>query len=254
VAILEMIRERRSTGISHRRDLLSRLLLAEDEDGRKMSDVELRDQVTTYLLAGQETTALTLSYTFYLLSQNPDAEAALHLELERVLGSRLPTPEDMPELRYTDWVIKESMRIYPPAWAIGREALEDCEIGGCRVARGAQILMAQFLVHRDPRFWPEPERFNPSRWDEESTRNLPRCVFFPFGDGPRVCIGANFATMEAVLLLATIAQRHRLELAQRPTLNLLPLITLRPRDGIKMTVSQKHPTARRNQPLGGTPK
>jgi cytochrome P450 len=234
--IFEMIRERRASGIGNRTELLSRLLLAEDEGGRKMSDTELRDQLMTHFLAGQDTTALTLSYTFYLLSQNPDVESALHVELDRVLGGRLPTAEDVDELHYTDWVIKESMRIYPPALAIGREAREDCEIGGQAVPKGAQVLMPQFVVHRDPRFWPEPERFNPTRWGEERTKNLPRCAYFPFGDGPRVCIGANLAMLEAVLLLATIAQRYQLELGQGQTLHLVPSMTMRPRDGIKMIV------------------
>jgi cytochrome P450 len=214
-------------------------LLAEDENGCKMSDAELRDQLVTYFIAGQETTALALSYAFCLLSQNPAAEAALHAELDRVLGGRRPTADDVAQLHYAELVIKESMRIYPPVWAVGREALEDCEIGGQRVSKGAQVLMVQFIVHRDPRFWCDPERFNPSRWDDECTKNLPRCAYFPFGDGPRACIGANLAMMETVLLLATIAQRYRLELAEGQTLHLIPSMTLRPRDGINMIVHRQ---------------
>jgi cytochrome P450 len=237
--IFKMIHERRESGTAGRGDLLSRLLVAEDEEGRKMSDAELRDQLITLFLAGHETTALTLSYTFYLLAQNPDAESALQAELDRVLGGRLPTVADVPELHYAEWVIKESMRMYPPAWTIGREALEDCEIGGYRIPKGSQLLMAQWVVQRDPRFWPEPERFNPSRWDDQSTKNLPRCAYFPFGDGPRICIGISFAMMEAILLLAAIAQRFRLELVPGQTLRLVPSVTLRPRDGIKMIVRER---------------
>lgn len=238
--IFKMIAERRASGVGNRTDLLSRLLVAQDEEGRKMSDAELRDALTTLFLAGHETTALTLSYTFYLLAKNPEAEASLHAELDRVLGDRMPTVDDVSRLPYAEWAIKESMRLYPPAWTIGREALEDCEIGGCHVPKGAQILMAQWVVHRDPRFWPEPERFHPARWGEERMKDLPRCAYFPFGDGPRICIGNSFAMMEAVLLLATIARHYRLELAEDRPLRLVPSVTMRPRDGIKMIVRERN--------------
>jgi cytochrome P450 len=234
--IFDMIHERRRHGVGNRADLLSRMLAADAEAGQETSDSELRDQLMTYFLAGQETTALTLSYTFYLLAQEPEAEAALHAELEGVLGDRPPEAADVDRLPYAEAVVKESMRIYPPAWAVGREALEDCEIGGHALPKGAQVLMSQFLVHHDPRFWPDPERFRPPRWQEERTKHLPRCAFFPFGDGPRVCIGVTFAMMEAILILATIARRHHLELVPGQTLHLIPSLTLRPRDGIQMVV------------------
>ena len=201
-----------------------------------MSDTELRDELMTLFLAGHETTALTLSYTFYLLAQNPEVQTALEAELDRVLGERPPTMADVSRLPYTEAVIKESMRLYSPAWTIGREALEDCEIGGFPIKKGSQLLMAQWVVHRDPRFWTDPDRFDPARWGEEKTKNLPRCAYFPFGDGPRVCIGTSFAMMEAVLILAAIAKRFRLELVPGQKLRLVPSITIRPRDGIKMTV------------------
>jgi cytochrome P450 len=236
--IFKMIQDRRATGTDGRTDLLSRLLVAEDDQGQKMSDAELRDQLITLFLAGHETTALTLSYTFLLLAQNKDAEEALAAELDRVLAGRLPTVGDVPELTYTEWVIKESMRLYPPAWTLGREALEDCEIGGFHIPKGSQLVMSQWVVHRDPRFWPEPERFDPSRWGEERTKNLPLCAYFPFGDGPRVCIGSNFAMMEAILILAAIAQRFRLDLVPGQTLRLVPSVTMRPRNGIKMIVRE----------------
>jgi cytochrome P450 len=248
--VYRLIQERRSTGTEGRGDLLSRLLVAEDEEGRKMSDTELRDELMTLFLAGHETTALTLSYTFYLLAQSPDVQTALEAELDRVLGNRPPTMADVGRLPYTESVIKESMRLYPPAWTIGREALEDCEIGGYPIKKGSQLLMAQWVVHRDPRFWTDPDRFDPARWSEEKTKNLPRCAYFPFGDGPRVCIGTGFAMMEAVLILAAVAKRFRLELVPGQKLRLVPSITIRPRDGIKMTVS---PRAASVSPTPGTP-
>jgi len=232
--IVDMIHERRAAGGERRNCLLSRMLEAEERSEQKMSDFELRDQLMTYFLAGQETTALALFYTFYLLAQNPDVERQLQVELKSVLADRLPTADDVKRLPFTEAVVKESLRIYPPAWAIGREALEDCEIGGHAVPKGAQVLMSQFLVQHDPRFWPEPERFHPARWSDEQTQNLPRCAYFPFGDGPRICIGANLAMMEAVLLVATIAQRYRLELIPGQTLHLVPSMTLRPRNEIHM--------------------
>jgi cytochrome P450 len=237
--IFKMIRERRAEGPRDRSDLLSRLLFAEDEQGRKMSDTELRDELLTLFLAGHETTALTLTYTFYLLAINPDCEVALRAEIDRVLGDRLPAVADVASLHYAENVIKESMRMYPPAWTLGREATEDVEVGEYFLRKGTQVLMAQWVVHRDPRFWPEPERFRPSRWDEEQTKQLPRCAYFPFGDGPRVCIGSNFAMMEAVLLLTAIAQRFRLELVPGQTLRLVPSVTMRPRDGIKVVVRKR---------------
>jgi cytochrome P450 len=237
--MFKMIRERRTAGPSDRSDLLSRLLCAEDEQGRKMSDTELRDELLTLFLAGHETTALTLSYTFYLLATHTDVEAELHAELDRVLADRPPSVGDVPALHFAENVIKESMRMYPPAWTLGREATEDVEIGGYPIKKGAQVLMAQWVVHRDSRFWPEPERFRPSRWDEEQTKQLPRCAYFPFGDGPRVCIGNNFAMMEAVLLLTAIARRFRLELVPGQTLRLVPSVTMRPRDGIRVFVRNR---------------
>jgi cytochrome P450 len=237
--IFKMIRERREEGPGDRTDLLSRLLSAEDEQGRKMSDTELRDELLTLFLAGHETTALTLTYTFYLLATNPDAEVELHAEIDRVLADRPAMASDVPSLHYAENVIKESMRMYPPAWTIGREATEDVEIGDYFLPKGTNVLMAQWIVHRDARFWPEPLQFRPSRWDEEQTKQLPRCAYFPFGDGPRVCIGNNFAMMEAVLLLTTIARRFRLELVPGQTLRVIPSVTMRPRDGIKVIVRER---------------
>jgi cytochrome P450 len=234
-----IIEKRRSSGVVERGDLLSRLILLDGPNGSKLSDADLRDQIVTYFIAGQETTALTLSYAFALLSEHPEVEAALSAELDRVLGGRLPTREDAAQLCLADAVIKESLRLFPPVWAIGREAIDDCEIGGHRVPRGAQVLMSQFIVQRDPRFWSDPERFDPSRWTVTTSKNRPRCAYFPFGDGPRNCIGAHLATLEAVLLLATIAQRYRLELIEKQPLCLVPALTLRPRAGLRMRLQTR---------------
>jgi cytochrome P450 len=199
-----------------------------------MTDKQLRDEAMAFLLAGHETTALALSWTWYLLSQHPEAEHRLHEELKQVLGGRLPTAADLPRLTYTEAVVKESMRLYPPAWGIGRSPIKPCEIGGYRVPAGASVVMSQWVMHRDPRYFTEPERFNPARWSSEAVQKLPRFVYFPFGAGPRVCIGAGFAMMEATLLVAAIAQKFQLRLAPGHPVVPLPSFTLRPKYGIKM--------------------
>lgn len=236
-----IIRERRSKpSTSH--DLLSSLLSMRHADGSPVSDRELRDEMMTLLLAGHETTAVALSWTWYLLAQHPEVAAKLYCELREVLGEREPTVADIPHLRFTDWVVKESMRLYPPAWGIGRKALENCEIGDYRLPAGTTIFLMQWIVHRDARFFPEPERFLPERWGDEAMQNgnLPRFAYFPFGGGPRKCIGASLATMEAVLLLATVARRFRLELSPDARVEILPSLTLRPRYGIQMLVRKRN--------------
>jgi cytochrome P450 len=220
-------------------DLLSRLIAARDEDGSQMTDQQLRDELMTLFLAGHETTALALSYCFYLLAQHPEVEARLRAEVDDVLQGRAATVADVPNLRYTEWVVRESMRIYPPAWAIGRQPLTDCEIGGFHVPKGMQIWMVQWVVHRDARWFDDPERFRPERWDNDLARRLPRCAYFPFGDGPRICIGNNFAMMETVLVVATIMQKYSMTLVPDQPFKLLPSITLRPKFGIKMVLQKR---------------
>jgi cytochrome P450 len=221
-------------------DLLGALLNMRHLDGRPMSDQELRDEMMTLLLAGHETTAVCLSWTWYLLALNKQAETKLHHELKAVLGDRDPTVADIPRLRYTEWVIKESMRLYPPAWGIGRRAVADFEIGGYRLPAGSNIFLMQWITQRDRRFYPEPDSFRPERWDESLPNNDPRrFAYFPFGGGPRKCIGASFAMMEAVLLLATLARNFRFELTPDARVELLPSLTLRPRYGIRMLVRNK---------------
>lgn len=240
--VYRLIRVRRE-GSPGSGDLISRLLAARDDEGKGMTDRQLRDEVVTLLLAGNETTALALFYIVYLLDRNPETQDRLSAELDAVLGGRAPTAADVPKLRYTEWVVREAMRLYPPAWGIAREALNDCEIGGYDVPRGTQLFLTQWLVHRDPRWFEDPEVFRPERWDNDLIKRLPRCAYFPFGDGPRVCIGNHFAMMEAVLVLATIARRYRLRLEPGQILELMPSITLRPRHGLQMRVErQDRPT------------
>ncbi len=235
--VFRIIEERRSSGHDEG-DLLSMLLKARDEDGSQLNDKQLRDEVMTIFLAGHETTALTLSWAWYLLAQNPKVEEKFHAELTEVLGGRLPTLDDLPRLQYTEKIAKECMRLYPPAYALGREAVKECEIGGFRVPAGAQVFMFQWSTQRDARFFADPERFLPERWTEEFSNSLPKYAYFPFGGGPRACIGNYFAMMEVVLLLATIGQRFRFSLVPEHAVTLMPAMSLRPADGIRVKVEK----------------
>jgi len=236
--IFRIIAERRASG-SDEGDLLSMLLQAQDEDGSQMSDAQLRDEVMTLFLAGHETTALALSWSWYLLATHPEAEKEFHAELEEVLGGRAPEVSDLPRLKYTEMIAKEAMRLYPPAYAIGREALEETEIGGYRVPKRTQLFAFQWVTHRDARYFERPDAFEPERWVSESMQRLPKYAYFPFGGGPRQCIGNYFAMMEIVLLLATIGQRFRFLLAQGQTVEVLPVLSLRPKNGIKVVVEER---------------
>lgn len=235
--IYRMIEERRRSG-EDRGDLLSMLLLAQDTegDGGQMTDEQLRDEVMTIFLAGHETTANALTWTWYLLSQNPEAETKLHREVDQILAGRLPTAEDVPQLSYTEMVLAESMRLYPPAWALGRMAITDVEIGGYVIPRKSLVLMSQFVMHRDPRYFPDPLRFDPDRWLPGARESRPQFSYFPFGGGPRRCIGEGFAWMEGILLIATLAQQWQMRLAPNHPVALKPVITLRPKHGMRMTV------------------
>jgi cytochrome P450 len=243
-----MIRARREeiaqTGdLQERGDLLSMLLAARDDqaegDGRALDADQLRDQILTLFLAGYETVANALTWTWLLLGQNAEAEARLHAELDEVLAGRLPNLDDMPRLEYTGMVLAESMRLYPPAWAMGREALEDVSIGPYRLRKGTMIFFSQYIMQRDPRWYPDPLSFRPERHTAEAKAARPRFAYFPFGGGGRQCIGESFAWMEATLALATIAQRCRLELVPGQRIELQPKITLRPKDGIKAVVRER---------------
>jgi cytochrome P450 len=228
--IYGIIEERRRSS-EDRGDLLSMLLLAQDleGDGGGMSDLQVRDEAMTLFLAGHETTANALAWTWYLLAQHPDVAR----EVRRVAGDRLPTAEDYPRLQYLEMVLAESMRLYPPAWSLSRLAIQDVDVGGWRVPRGAVVILSQAVMHRDPRFWSDPDRFDPLRFTAEAKASRPKFAYFPFGAGPRICIGEGFAWMEGVLMLATLAQRWSVELVSRDVTPRAS-ITLRPRGGIRV--------------------
>ena len=233
-----IIRRRREAG-GGAGDLLSMLMEARDEvTGEQMSDEHLRDEALTVLLAGHETSAIALSWTFYLLCQHPEVYGKLLAELSEVLGGRAPGVEDLQLLRYTDMVVKESMRLYPPAWGIGREAVGDCEIGGYEVPSGTQLVISPWVMHRDPRYFEDPETFDPDRWAGDAARKLPKYAYFPFGGGPRLCIGQSFARLEIVLVLAAIAQRFEFGLVEGQQIKPRPSITLRPDKGVRMVVGR----------------
>lgn len=217
-------------------DLLDMLLAVRDEDGSAMSDDQVRDEVITLMLAGHETTALTLTYVFHLLGQHADAAQTLQAEVDEVLGTRPASLADVPRLQCADRIVQESMRLYPPAWAMGREPLEDVEIGGYTIRKGTQIQIMPYVVHRDPRWFDAPEEFRPERWTAAFVESLPRFAYFPFGGGPRVCIGNQFAKMEAILVLATLVQTTRFDVASPDPLPLVPSITMRPRRAVRAAV------------------
>lgn len=230
-----VVEERRRQGTAGE-DLLGLMLEAQAEDGARMTDAQLRDESLTLMLAGHETTAVTLTFCLLLLSRHPDVEAELRRELEAVLGRRAPAVEDLPALPFTEQVVKEAMRLYPPVWGMSRATAEADRIGGFHIPARAMVAWSQWALHRDARFFPEPEAFRPQRWAQGLERTLPRFAYFPFGGGPRLCIGAGFAMMEARLLLATLLQRFRFEAAPGPGPELMPSITLRPRHGLPMTL------------------
>ena len=238
--IYRIIAERRKSP-GDRGDLLSMLLAARDEesDGTGMTDLQLRDELMTIFLAGHETTANALAWTFYLLSQNPAEEALFFAEIDRVLAGRAPTLEDLKDLRYCESVLAESMRLFPPAWGMGRRVLEDAQVGPWLIPKGGNVAMAPWVVHRDERFWPDPLRFDPERFAPEAKAARSKFAYFPFGGGARQCIGEPFAWMEGVLILATLAQKWRLRLRPGHRVEPQALITLRPRYGMTMVAEAR---------------
>jgi cytochrome P450 len=213
----------------------------DEDDGRGFTDRQLRDEVMTLLLAGHETTANALTWTWYLLAQHPHVEQRLAAELDEVLAGRPPSVADLPRLIYTERVILESLRLYPPAYSFGRRAAEPVVIGGYALSVGTNVLIPQWVVHRDARWFDEPERFEPDRWGNDLIHRIPKYAYFPFGGGPRVCIGNTFAMLEAVLLLATLAQRFGMDLAADHQVCPWPSITLRPRDGVRCVLRSRAP-------------
>ena len=232
-----IIRERRASGIGE--DLLSDLLRAQDTDGSAMTDKQLRDEVMTMLLAGHETTALTLSWAWFLLASHPETQAKLHEEVVRVLAGRTPAAADVPQLVYTNKVVRESMRLYPPAWVLSRRPVEDVKIGEYVVPAGSNVIVSPWVTHRDARFFPNPEAFEPDRWSPETEQTLPKFAYFPFGGGPRSCIGNNFALMEAAILLASVAQRFEISLVAGHKVEPMPSITLRPANGVYVRLQRR---------------
>ena len=235
--VYRVIAERRADG-RDRGDLLSMLLVAQDVegDGGGMTDRQLRDEVMTILLAGHETTANALTWTWHLLAQHPDAESRLHGEVDRALGGRAPGFDDFAALGHVERVLAEAMRLYPPAWGIGRRALVPYTVGGYVIPAGGLVAMSPYVVHRDPRWWPDPLRFDPDRFLPEARAARPRFAYFPFGGGARQCIGESFAWMEGVLVIATLAQRFRFRAVPGARVEPQALITLRPRHGLPMKV------------------
>lgn len=240
--IFGMIRERRTSGeVPEPADLLHMLLSAVDSegDGGKLDDKEIRDQLVTMFLAGHETTSHALTWTWYLLSQNPNAERKLHAEIDRVLGSRLPTYGDLEDLSYTRWCFEEAMRLYPPAFTLARRAEADAQIGGYEVPAGSEVVLWTYFTHRDARWFPEPLAFQPERFTPEEVAKRPKLAYLPFGAGARACIGKVFAMIEGQLILATLAQRYRMRLEPGHEVALSPRVTLSPKYGMRMQVSAR---------------
>lgn len=245
--LYRIIGERRASG-RDTGDLLSMLLHVQDEDGSRMTDKQLRDETITLFLAGHETTASSLSWTWWLLGRNPAVEAKLHAELDEVLGDRPPSLEDLHRLPYTGNVITESLRLYPPAWGLARVAVENHELAGYPVKKGMGVAMAQWVVHRDTRWFDAPEEFRPERWEGDFIKRIPRFAYFPFGGGPRQCIGNSFALMETTLILATVAQKYRLRLVPDHPVVPLASITLRPRYGVRVMLELRQGSAAKHLP------
>ncbi len=237
--IYRLIEERRASP-GEKSDLLSMLLEAQDQErGDVMSDLQVRDEALTLFLAGQESTANSLVWTWYLISTHPEVEKKVHEEVDSVLNGRLPTLDDLGKLSYTQNVFKEALRLYPPAWAVARHVKEDYEVGGYVIPAGADIFMSQYVVHRDPRLFREPDRFIPERWSTNETKDLPRFAYFPFGGGTRRCIGEPFAWMEGVILIATIASKWKMRLVPHQKIVPQALITIRPKNGMNMIMERR---------------
>jgi cytochrome P450 len=240
VAVYRIIQERRAIS-QDCGDLLSMLLLAQDAegDGGKMSDLQLRDEAMTIFLAGHETSANAMSWTWYLLSQHPEVEKKFHDEVDKHLGGRYPRIDDVMELSLTGRIFSEALRLYPPLWAIGRRAMVECQIGSYTIPAGSVVILSSFVTHRDPRWFPEPLRFDPERWQPAAKLQRPRFSYFPFSAGSRSCLGEAFASTEGVLCLATIAQAWKLRLVPGAPIALQPQLTLRARNGIKMRAERR---------------
>lgn len=236
----QIIEKRRKENVD-KGDLLSMLLIAQDEDdGSGMTDKQIRDEALTLFLAGHETTANAMTWTFYLLSNNPEKAAKLHKELDEILNGKTPSMEDVPKLKYTESVFAEAMRLYPPAWAIGRLSIEEHRFAEYDIPKDALVLLSPYITHRDERFWESPNEFIPERWEKQSIKEAGnKLIYFPFSKGVRSCIGESFAWMEGILLIATLAQKWKLNLMPEQKIGLNPLMTLRPKFGMKMQIEKR---------------
>jgi len=237
--LIQGIIDQRKNSQETRDDLLSLLIRARDEAGGKMTDTQVRDEAVVLFLAGHETTALALTYALYLLATHPEAQARLAEEIARVLGGRSPGLADLDKLAVTEAVVLESMRLYPPAWGFAREALTPVEVGGFAFPKGAEFVISPWVVHRDARNFDDPDAFKPERWQNDLQHRLPKFAYFPFGGGPRVCIGNRFAMMEAKLVLASAIQRFRFEPTPQTKVDLFPSVTLRPRAGVSLRLADR---------------
>jgi cytochrome P450 len=237
-SVLRIIQDRRARG-GDTGDLLSMLLAAKDEDGTGMSDTELRDEAMTIFLAGHETTANALMWTWYAISQTPEVEGKLHAVVDSVLAGKLPTLDDVPRLKYVEMVFAEGLRLYPPVWIVGRRAIADCEIGGWKIPAESIVLLSQYITQRDARFFSEPEKFDPERWTQEAEAARPKYSYFPFSSGSRQCLGEPFAWMEGVLAIAVLAQKWRLSLVPGHRVVMAPQLTMRSKYGMRMIPSAR---------------
>ncbi|MBA3945874.1 MAG: cytochrome P450 [Herpetosiphonaceae bacterium] len=239
--IYRMIAEHRAHGGGD--DLLSMLMRTtdEDQDGAQMSDAQLRDEAITIFLAGHETTANALTWAWYLLSTHPQVEAKVYAEIDEVLGGRVPTIDDIPKLTYIDMVVHESLRLYPPVWMMARTSINAFDVGGYRIPAKTSVMFGPYVMQRDPRYFPDPERFDPMRWTPEAQAERPKFSYFPFGGGPRQCIGEAFAWMELITVLATIAQHWRMRVVPGHVVEPQPRLTLRPRNGVMMKFEERVP-------------
>jgi cytochrome P450 len=236
--IYQRIKEHRQSA-QERGDLLSLLMCMENDDGEQMTDIQIRDEVLTLFLAGHESVANALTWTWYLISQHPQVEANLHEEIDAVLGGNAPTFDSVPQLPYTEMVFTEAMRLFPPSWALARFVIKDYHVGGYTIPTDSVIIMSQYVVQRDPRYFPDPGVFDPERWRPDAKAARPRYSYFPFGGGPRRCIGESFSLMQGILLIATLAQQWRMQLVRNHPVKLEPVVTLRPKYGLMMELEQR---------------
>ena len=237
--VVNIIKKRRTTPSDHL-DLLDMLMKAKDEEtGEQMTDEQLKDEVMTIFIAGHETTASALTFAWLLLSKHPEKQQKFHEELDRVLGGKTPQMEHVPQLEYTLQIINEAMRLYPPAWIVARRGINEDVIGEYKTAKGANILICPFAVHRDPKLWEQADEFIPERFEKEKMKDIDKFAYFPFGGGPRMCVGNNFALMEMQLAMAVIGQKYTIEEDATHQVKLDPLVTLRPKSGVRVKLIKR---------------